>query len=254
MHPKLLLLFATLAYLFVVALELGSGTLFPPPAPSSADVVAGIGEQATGPDEPKIDAAQVVGKDRPSPSPPGLGISYSALLDALVLLSLATTTSSLYLIRFAAIYVRVQNAVLFFAGLIDMIACIILALLAFSALMLMVGLLLAAPFGTIAYMVAFGFFAKGTAAGILSALFFLKLVAMVLLALAGQWSNTRLLFMLICSLAVSFIVSFLHGFPPAFLASIFDALAAIAVAIIAMVFALPMLISGLLSFVKGLRV
>ena len=247
---KLLMLLAAVAYLFVVAIELGSDKIFPPPIPSPAQFRQAL---ATPPsdDGPKIDADTLAAQRKPSP--PGLAILYTALLDGLVLLALARNATDPFLSSVSAITVRVLNAVFFVAGLVDTVLCVIMALLAFAALITMLSLLLAVPFGTIAYLIAFGFFATGTAVGILTALFVLKLIAVVLVLVAGQVSNRRLLVLLLCSLLASFLVSFLLGFPPNFLVSIFDALAAIIVAIIALLFALPMLISGLFNVIKGLH-
>jgi hypothetical protein len=249
MRVRIFLVVATILSLLVVLLEVGAEAVFPVDPPSLATVQQSLKqEKRQHPDSPDVSL------QNPKATPPGLGIPYLALLDGLVLLSLSfMTLASFTTTTFAKTELRVQNVVMLVGSLLDVILAITLALLAFAALIGMVTLFLAAPFGTVAYLVAFGFFNTGRAVAILSFILLLKLAGVVLLLLAGQW-NRRLLVLLGVSLLNTVIVSFLQGFPPAPLVSILDALAAMVVAIIALIMALPMLVGSVIGVVKSLRV
>jgi hypothetical protein len=250
LRQKLLILFTAICLLLVVLAELGAQSLFPAREPSKAEVSRTLIKNQPE-DGPTIDIAKIVA-GKQNPSPPGLAIRYLALYDGLLFVSLGLMALGGFLSALPKTHIRIQNISLFIASLIDVILCIILALLAFAALIIMVSLFLAAPFGTIAYLIAFGFFDTGRATTILSLLFVLKVVAVVLAVLAGQL-NRRILLRFGVSLLLGIVVAFLHGFPPSFLVSILDALTAIVVAIVALLFALPVLVGGIIGVVKSLR-
>jgi len=116
----------------------------------------------------------------------------------------------------------------------------------------MLALLLAVPFGTAVYFSLFAHFARGEAASILSLLILLKMAFAVLLIMSNPrfLENKGLVFLIFTVLLVNILVAFLHGFPPGFLASITDALAAIIVALIGLVWSLNLLLRSLPAIKK----
>ncbi len=193
--------------------------------------------------------------DDPLPSgdePPGLGIAYMALVDGQWLFVLGLMGLALLLPE--KFHGRIQGlATLIFAILI-ILASIVLAIVSFVLLMLMIALFLAVPFGTIAYIAKWGFFDTGGAAAMLSMIMFLKLATVVCLVLAHQrfLQNKGLVLLTLTSLVCSIILAFLHGFPPSILVSITDALGALILAIIAIIWAIVFAICGLISVVKAI--
>jgi hypothetical protein len=74
-------------------------------------------------------------------------------------------------------------------SIILIIVAIVLAIIAFIELLVMVTLLAATPFGTIAYLALWGFFPRGDAAVLLGLIIVLKLAFCVFLVLAQQRSS-----------------------------------------------------------------
>src|SRR5690606_27496724 len=105
--------------------------------------------------------------------PPGLAVSYLALFDALLLLSLGLMTASMLIPQRAL--GRVAGIVMLVVALLLMIAGVVLTLVALFALVLMISLFMAAPFGTIAYLSIYGFFARGEAKIVVGLLMAMKL-------------------------------------------------------------------------------
>lgn len=184
---------------------------------------------------------------------PGLGIAYLALLDSVVFFTAALFAAAV--VFPARIMGAVQGIVTFVFFLILVIAAIASIFVAVGLLMLMVSLLLAIPFGTIAYMAAFADFEVNAARATLGTLMLLKLGFAIFLVLAQQQflMVKGLVFLVICSLVANVIVSFLHGIVPGFLVSITDAIAAIVIGIIAAIWALSKLIGSIPGILKGLR-
>src|SRR5205809_670405 len=87
----------------------------------------------------------------------------------------------------------------------------VMLLVAFVELLVMVTLFLAVPFGTIAYLVLWGFFPVGDAAALLGLLLFLKLVFAALLILAQPrfLQNKGLVLLLVTTLLCNVILAFL---------------------------------------------
>ncbi len=185
---------------------------------------------------------------------PGLGISYLALVDGILLFSIGLM--ALGLVIPARIQGRLQGIVNFIFFLLLLLAAIGLVFLAILLLTMMITLLLAVPFGTIAYMAAFADFNVGAARATLGTIMTLKLAFAVCLVL----SNPRflevkgLMLLVMLSLLANVIVSFLHGLGPTFVVSILDALAAIVVGIIGAIWALVSLIGSIPAIIKLIRV
>lgn len=120
------------------------------------------------------------------------------------------------------------------------VAGVFAALAAFAKLMLMLMNLLAVPFGTAVYLVLWGDFPRGDARAVLASALALLVVsgALVVLADLRVVRNVRLVVAYLFALLLVAFVSLAHGFVPAILASITDAIAAIVVAIVGAVAAL----------------
>lgn len=176
---------------------------------------------------------------------PGFGIPYLALIDGLLIYAVATMGVALIIPE--RIQGRIQGLITLIVGLVALFAALGLLLAAFAALMAMVSLLLAVPFGTIAYFAVFAGFARGAAAITLSVLMSLKLGFAVCLILAHQrfLENRGLVLLIFTSLLANVLVEFLHGFPPGFLVSILDALAAIIISVLALIWSLSFLLFSL---------
>ena len=186
---------------------------------------------------------------------PGYGILYMAALDGMVLYVVALMGASLLLPE--GVHSRVQGIatlILSIVALLGLIAMIIGALLLLG---LMVGLLLAPPFGPIAY-AALGYatFPTGGAAATLSVLMLLKLGFAGCLLFAHQrfLQNKTLVLLVLTSLLANVIVSFLHGFVPVFIVSVADVIAALIVCILAVIWAVLFLVGGIVSLVKVIRI
>lgn len=186
-------------------------------------------------------------------TPPGIAIPYLALVDGIVLFTVVLMAATLLIPH--SIHGRVQGLATLIFSILLLFLALSLALAALSAVLLMVGLFLAAPFGTLAYLATFGFFNRGGASVALSLLMALKLGFAISLVVAQQrfLENRGLVFLLLTSLITNVIVSLLHGFVPGFLVSITDAIAALVVAILAILWSLFLLLGSLGSLPRAVR-
>jgi hypothetical protein len=181
---------------------------------------------------------------------PGRGIPTMALLDVLVLY--ATGIMGLAFIS-QRIQGKVQGIITLVVGILVLLACIPVLFGEIALLILMVSLLLSPPFGTIAYLAAFGSFPTGEARAAISVIMLLKIVFAVLLVLAHQrfLRMKALMFMIILSFVATLLLSFLQSFVPGILVSITDDIGAIIICIIALVMSLIYAIAGLISAIKA---
>lgn len=188
-----------------------------------------------------------------SARPPGLGIPYMALLDAVVLFTIGLIGTGLIIPE--RVQGRGQGCLTFIFGLLLILGGIIMIFIALALVLLMVSLLLSVPFGTLAYLAIFGSFDKGGAAVVLSMLMMLKIGFVICLFLAQQQfiQNKGLVLLVLTSLLANIILSFLHGFVPGFLVSITDGIGAIIMALLAVIWALILLIGSLFGIVKAIR-
>jgi hypothetical protein len=187
------------------------------------------------------------------PPTPGLGVPAIVLVDAVLLLVLLVMATALVVP--ARIHGRVQGIVGAVVSILVILAAIVTAFRALAQLVVMVSLLLAFPFGTIVYLVIWGFFDRGGAAVALGLLMLIKVVAAICLAVAHQSFviDKGLLLIVAASLIAGLVVSFLHALVPGVLVSITDAIAAIVVAIIGIVVALLSLGGSAVSIVRAIR-
>jgi hypothetical protein len=186
-------------------------------------------------------------------NPPGMGIPALALIEGLLLLVLVITAAPLLIgERITGV---LTGGVSIIGGLVVLLAAIATAIVSFTALMLMVSLLLSVPFGTLAYLAIFGSFDTGGAAVFTSLVLGLTLAALVLLVLAQQrfLKGKGLLLLLLTAVLLTFVTSLLHSIVPGFLVSITDALAALITAIVSAIWALLVVIGGIVSAVRVLQ-
>jgi hypothetical protein len=186
---------------------------------------------------------------------PGLGIPSLAALDALLAMSLAIVASGALGVS-PQLLARGSGCVVTIVSFLTLLASLIMVFVAFALVMLMVGLLLAVPFGTAVYMAVFGSFPKGSAAITLALLMTLKLVAALLLFLGNQniIKSKSTILMFATSILLTFLISFLHGLMPGFLVSITDGVGAIIAYIAAIIWAIIYLVGGIMSVVTNIKI
>ena len=243
--------------LAIVALLIELGTLaLPPSVQQPGATVATLCAAASPPSgcatpEGRADLTDQVQRTRLSQPPtPGLGIPALALVDTILVLVLGTMAAALVVP--ARVHGKVQGVVGLVVSFLVILAAIVTAFRALGQLILMVALLLAFPFGTIAYLIIWGSFDRGGAAVALGLLLLVKIVLAVCLAIAHQSfvTDKGMIVMVAASLIAGLVVSFLHGLVPGFLVSITDAIAAIVVAIIGIIVAILALLGSLVSIVR----
>jgi len=186
-------------------------------------------------------------------NPPGLGIPALALIEGLLLLVLVITAAPLLVgDRVTGV---LTGAVSIIGGLVVLLAAIATAIVSFTALLLMVSLLLAVPFGTLAYLALFGSFDTGGAGVFTSLVLGLTLACLVLLMLAQQrfLRGKGLMLLLATAALLTFVTALLHSIVPGFLVSITDALAALITAVVSAIWALLVLIGGIVAAVRVLN-
>lgn len=236
-----LFIVAVVAAGLVVLLELGS-TWFVGSALSVADTTA---------------AAADIGVEVPAGTsvqePTGLALRYLALVDVIPLFTVGLMGAGLLLPD--RISGRAQSIATLVGSIMLILTSIILLIVAIAALILMVTLLLAVPFGTLAYLIGYGDFPRGQAAAVLSVLMFLKLVfAGCLVAAQPRFlQNKGLVALVITSLVANLVVAFLHGFLPIVFVSILDAIAAIVLAIVAIIWGIVLVIGSIVGIVAAIR-
>ncbi len=188
-----------------------------------------------------------------SDKPPGLAIPYLALIDGTLFFTVALMGVSL-LIR-ERLHARVQGITTLIFSLLLVLAAIAILLAAIVEVLMMIAMLLAVPFGTLAYLAIYGFFNRTAAAAALGLLMMLKLGFAICLVIAQQrfLQNKGLVLIIITSFVGNVIISFLHAIVPRFLVSITDAVAAIIIAVLAILWAIFLLIGSLTSVIKALR-
>ena len=235
-----------------VLIELGAASIIPEPPTQNFDaLVAGDGDLQEAMEEADEDELQaLIEKDKP----PGLAIRYLALLDGILLFTIGLMGVGLLVKE--RLHGRLQGVVTLVFSFLLTLGSIVLIFVALVQVMLMVSLLLSAPFGTLAYLALYGFFNRAGANVALSLVMALKIGFAVCLVLAQQrfLQNKGLVVLILISFLNSIIVSFLHGLVPTFLVSITDGIAAIIGAILAAIFAIILLLGSLKSVFKALRV
>lgn len=248
---KPFLFLAAILMLLAVLVELGAALLIQPP-----HVVRGIPDdiRAQLQQSGQLEAAERQLASIPSGQrPPGYGVPSLALVDMLFLLTVGLMALSLVIGQH--LHARAQGIIGLVVAVLVIFAAIKQLFAALIELMIRVTLLLAVPFGTIAYMVLYAFFDRTGAATVLGLSWALKIGVVVCIALAQQQylKQKGLLLIIATSFLASIIVSFLHGLPPLFLVSITDPIAAIVCDILAVIWGIVFAVYGIIAVVKALK-
>jgi hypothetical protein len=185
--------------------------------------------------------------------PPGLGIPDLAFLDSILLFTLALMGVALILP--ARLEGRIQGIATLIFSILLILGALVAIFFAFASLFLMIALFLAFPFGTIIYLIIYGSFNRAGADAVLSIIMLLKFGLSICLVLAQQrfFQGKGLVLLILTSLLGTVIVNFLLGLVPGVLVSVTDAIAALIVGIIAVIWGFILLIGSLVSIVKVLR-
>jgi hypothetical protein len=252
-----LFLIAIVLMLLVVLAEIGASLVVP--AEGEVELASVLGEArrpgpAQLPDDSDVDLDDLADLRRDNPTPPGLAVHDMALLDGLLLFTVALMGAALVIGE--RLHGRLQGVASLIVSVLVLLASIKAIFWALGKLLVMVSLFLAPPFGTLAYMAIYGFFNRGGATAVLSFLMLLKLGFLVCLVLAQQrfLQNKGLMLIVVTSLVANLVTAFLHGLVPIFLVSITDAVAAIVAGILALIWAVVFLISAIVSILKAIRV
>lgn len=186
------------------------------------------------------------------PETPGHAINALALIDGILLYTLIWMLLSIVVPR--GIEGRAQGIVTLILSFFALLGTLLLILAAFTLLMLMLSLLVAVPFGTIAYLAVWGHFARGAAAVTLSLAMVLKIAFLVLAVLAHQrfLQNKGLLILTGLSIGLTWLIAFVHAFLPIILVSIGDQLMALVICIVAAIWLLLLLIGSIIATIKAI--
>jgi hypothetical protein len=180
----------------------------------------------------------------------GKAIPALALLDGLLLF--ATTIIGIGILIPERVQSKVQGIVTLIFAILLLISIIVVLLRDFVQLVLMVSLLMAPIFGTIAYFAIWSGFDTGTARAALGLIMTLKIIFAVCLVVAQQrfLQNKGLVLIIITSFLSNLLIAFLYGLVPGVFVSITDVIAAIVICVLAIVWAVIYLIGGVVSVVK----
>lgn len=183
---------------------------------------------------------------------PGYAINALALIDGIILYNLIWMLLSVVVPR--AITGRAQGCITLVLSFFGCLGTIALIIAAFTLLMLMLALLVAVPFGTIAYLAAWGHFARGAAAATLALVMLLKIAFLILAVLAHQrfLQNKGLMLLVILSMALTWVIGFVHALLPLFLVSIGDQLLALVICVIAAIWLLMLLVASIIATIKAI--
>ncbi|MCT2277037.1 hypothetical protein M3G91_05320 [Micromonospora chalcea] len=238
---KPFLLLALLAVALVVGVELGAAALT-----GGGDASGALRERAG---QLGVELGDVGAVSEPS----GRGIGYLALIDVVALWT--TGLFCLSLVLPDRVQGRVQGVATLVFSIVLLLVSLVLLIVAFVELTVMVSLFLAPPFGTLAYLAVWGFFPVGDAAVLLGLALLLKLVwAGLLLAAQPRFlRNKGLVALVLTTLLCTVVLQFLHALVPVILVSILDDLGAVVFAVVALIWALVLLIGSIPAIVKAVR-
>ncbi|MCU1329019.1 MAG: hypothetical protein JWN34_4389 [Bryobacterales bacterium] len=239
---------ALIAVVIAVLVELGSSAVIPEPPFDPGVITSSIPSELQG-DAGAVN--QLVSDSRSASKPPGIAIRDMALLDGLLVFT--ALLIGLPLLFPQSLFGRVQGVATLIVSVLIILGGIGLALAAFVKLMIMVSLFTAAPFGTLAYLAMWGFFNRGGATVALSLIMLFKVAFAVMLIAAQQrfLQNKGLVLIIVTSLLANIIISFLHVLVPGILVSITDAIAAIVVLILAIIWGIFLFIASIPAIVKA---
>lgn len=258
---KLAVVVALVLMVVIVAIEAGAPLLAPAQAPQGAGEFDWNTLAASAGDLLPAEVSDLISGDSgvtdqltaPAERPPGWAVRALAFVDAVTLLTILLIAAS-HIVP-APVVAKTQGVITLVFAVLLLIAAVLFILLVVVQLFVMLGLLLAIPFGTLIYLITFGAFDRAGAAALLTWLFGLKLMFGACLVIANEryLQNVGLVLAVLTTLVASIVVSFLHGIVPIILVSITDAIAALIVAVIAIVWAIVLLIGAILSIVALAR-
>jgi hypothetical protein len=184
--------------------------------------------------------------------PPGIAIPALALLD--LQLVFAAVIYGLGVVLPQSLMGRVQGIASLVLSILLITGAIVAIFAALTLLLLMVALI-ASFFGIIVYLAVFGDFGRNQAAIILSVLLAAKIAFGVLLILAHQrfLQNKGLVLLVVTSLIANVVISILHGLVPIVLVSVTDAIAAIIVSVLAVVWAIGLLVGAIIAIIRIIK-
>lgn len=240
---------AIVLILLVVLVETGSGFFIRPSLPVNGAVAKVGADLGLSPDDLR---KQPDSAEFKTVKPAGCGITSMSCLDGMMLFTVALMAAQFFLGE--RLQGRVQGIVTLVVSFLVLMGAIGAVFVILAKLLLMVGFLLAIPFGTLVYLIIWGFFDTGSAAAVLGLLLAMKLGFAICLVLAQQrfLQNKGLVLIIVTSLVANLLVGFLHGIVPGFLVSITDAIAGIVVLILGAIWAVVFLVGSLISVKKAL--
>lgn len=181
---------------------------------------------------------------------PGLGLPADGIMSLWLFISVALMAAASLPRKKLVPYVSgIVNIV---GGLLLLLASLAAIFVAIAKLLIMVGLLVAFPFGPLIYLAIFGWFAKGAAAATLTIALILKIVVGVLLFLGDRsiLKSPAVVILFLLSIVSGILVMLLHAIVPMMLVSITDAVAAIIVGIIAAIWSIiSLILAGIVQLI-----
>lgn len=182
----------------------------------------------------------------------GWGVPSIVLVDALLVLTLGLM--GLQFLLSQALHGRTQGIVTLVVSVLVLLGALALIFTGLQALGVMLSLLLAPPFGTVAYLAVWGHFDRSAASQVLAMLLLLKLGCGVCLLLAHPrfLLLKGLVLLWGTSVVAGLLVAFLHGMVPGPLVSITDLVGAIVVAVVGLLWAIHAVVASLRSVWRAL--
>jgi hypothetical protein len=180
----------------------------------------------------------------------GKAVPSMAFLDGLLLF--ATTIIGIALLIPERLQSKVQGIVTLIFAILLLLSIIVVLFRDLAQLILMVSLLMAPIFGTIAYFAIWANFDTGSVRAALSLIMLLKIIFAVCLVFSQQrfLQNKGLVLIIATSFLATLLITFVYGLVPGFLLSIADVVAALVICVLAGVWAVIYLIGGVVSVVK----
>ena len=184
-------------------------------------------------------------------TPPGRAIPAMAVLDGLVLFTVLLMGAPMFISE--SIFAKVQGIATLVVSLLALTGSITGILLTLSLVLLMVALFTAFPFGTIIYLIIYGFFDRTWSNVTLTFLVLLKVsfAACLILAHPRFIQNKGLVLIVLTSLAANIIISFSHAIVPVPLVSITDGIATIIVFVLVALWAVFFLVGSVVAVMKA---
>lgn len=238
--------FALVAIVLAVLAELGMALLL-----SASDGTTVSPETAA---ELGVDPSLFSSAALAESSPPGTGIAALAFLDGLLAFTVVMLGVGLAISD--RVYGRIQGVVTLIVTFLWVLGAIVAIFVGIAKLLLMIGLFVAVPFGTIAYLAIWGGFPVSKAATILGLILLFKIAFAVLLVIAQpRFLKVKgLVALILVSFVAQLLLVFIHGLLPRPVVAIADQFWAIVVTVIALIWALVMLIGSIPAIVKAIRV